>query len=493
LCQLAQSDANLHRIDEGMASSPRPALASALPSDLGLDLARTDDLLATILRRTAGEITVRSMPAARRAIHHRLVRRRRRVRHSLGTGTLAAGLVAGLTHQLWSRTLLGPSASGVSGVPADAASPAPTDPPAAVTPQPTAPHAPVAPTSPSSWTWDPETGTDTVAADPGALYAGGAWHVYTTSATHCRPGVCATYRVPRHTSADLATPGRLAGDALPDLPAWVDRGRPEIWAPSVAHVGDRYVLWFSATAADGVTTRGTKCLGAAVATGPEGPFVALPQPLRCTPGYWAIDPYPVEAGGRWYLLWREDDAAHPTGRIVGAELAADGLALATPDAEPTTLLAGRHRWEDATPGPGIGPIENPAMARHPDTGEWLLAWSANSWTGQSYATGLARCAGPLGPCRRMSDTEPWLRTDGDAGGWGGAPFGGAGGLSFASGPGGSLHAVFHAYPGRGEHPAAVRAGWVARVEVDPYGRADRRYRIVAIDRNHSVDPSVEEV
>jgi hypothetical protein len=229
-------------------------------------------------------------------------------------------------------------------------------------------------------------------------------------------------------------------------------------------------MWFAATAAG----THTKCLGAAVAPRPGGPFVPLPRPLRCTPGYWAIDPYPVTDGERWYLLWRQDDPDHPTGRIVTAELRSGGVALADPDGEPTTLLVGRYPWEDG--GRGIGPIENPAMARHPATGEWLLTWSANRWETQDYATGLAVCAGPLGPCRRISEDRPWLRTSADTRP-GRAPdaldapegggFGGAGGLSFVTGPGGDLYAVFHAYPGTGEHPGTKRAAWAYRVEPDP--------------------------
>jgi hypothetical protein len=76
---------------------------------------------------------------------------------------------------------------------------------------------------------------------------------------------------------------------------------------------------------------------------------------------------------------------------------------------------------------------------------------------------------------------------------GGPSFGGAGGLTFATGPDGRLYALFHAYPGLGEHPGAVRAGWIARVEPDPGGAPDRPYRLVPIGGNpgnRSGDPSV---
>ena len=94
------------------------------------------------------------------------------------------------------------------------------------------------------------------------------------------------------------------------------------------------------------------------------------------------------------------------------------------------------------------------MARHPLTGELLLTWSANLWETQDYATGLAVCDGPLGPCRRTSD-RPWLRTHESVGVATSARFGGAGGLSFATAPDGHLYAVLHAYRDGGSFPSAA--------------------------------------
>jgi GH43 family beta-xylosidase len=445
-----------------MATTSPPAAALPRPVDLSFDLP-FDHVLHALLQRTAGDIAAAPGQAARRAVRRRLTRlsRRRRLSHSLGTGTLAAGLVAGGAHQLWTARLAGTPGP-----------PAPTLPVAdgALDPSVPAPVPVPAPGPATSWTWDPTEGIDRVAADPGALYAQGAFHVFTTSAVHCAAGACTEQWVPRFTSPGLDQPGTPAGDAMPTRPAWVRPDDRAIWAPAVARIGDRYVMWFAATAAG----THTKCLGAAVASRPEGPFVPLPRPLRCTPGYWAIDPSPVTDGDHWYLLWRQDDPDHPTGRIVAAELRSGGVALAEPDGEPTTLLVGQYPWEDG--GRGIGPIENPAMARHPATGEWLLTWSANRWETQDYATGLAVCTGPLGPCRRISQARPWLRTSADTA----TPtprFGGAGGLSFVTGPDGDLYAVFHAYPGTGEHPEAERAAWAYRVEPDP--TVADRYRLVA--------------
>jgi Glycosyl hydrolases family 43 len=453
-----------------LASSP----AVPVPSDR----AALDARLHALLQRAVGDIATAPPRAARSSVRRRvaLLRRRRLLRHALGSGTLAAGMVAGGVH----GRLDGQAGPGVA--------PATSAAPRGSTAPPTAPAGPSAPALPAtSWTWDPGEGVEREAADPGALYADGAFHVYATSATHCVRGACRHYRVPRFTGADLATPGRLAGDAMPARPGWVAPGDDAIWAPAPARIGDRYVLFFAATAA-GSEHAGLKCLGAAMSATPAGPFAPLADPLHCTPGYWSIDPYPISDGGRWYLLWRQDDGANATGRIVAAQLGRDGLALAGPA---TTLHVGAFLWEtgDREGAPGIGPVENPAMARHPATGDWLLTWSANRWETRGYATGLAICAGPLGPCGPIGGGSPWVRTDADPGIVTSAQLGGAGGLSFVVGPGGQLSAVLHAYRGADDDPEGLRVAWAYRVEpsVPPAG-----YRLIEIARNHSAAASVSD-
>lgn len=328
-----------------------------------------------------------------------------------------------------------------------------------------------------SWSHDDFWKIDRPLADPAALYADGGFDVYTTSAAECIPGSCPTYRVPRFSSPSLSTAATLRGDAMPDLPPWVDRDDRAIWAPSVAKIGTRYVVYFTATAATGPNP-GAKCLGAGVSPTAAGPFSPAATPLVCAnPGFWDLDPYAVSDGANWFLLWREDDAGHVQGKIVGAQLSPDGLGFR--GAVKRTLLVGESAWEDGsgqgTPAEpdekanGIGPIENPAMARHPDTGEWLLTWSANRWDSPDYATGLAICQGPLGPCQRQSRGRPWLRTSDDPSIDTSATFTGAGGLSFVAGPDGHLSAVFHAYRGTGPASDATRIGWAYRVEASNHG------------------------
>ncbi len=328
-----------------------------------------------------------------------------------------------------------------------------------------------------SWSHDAFWKIDRPLADPAVLYAAGEFDVYTTSAAECVPGSCPTYWVPRFTSPSLSRTATLRGDAMPDLPPWVDPHDRGVWAPSVAKIGGSYVIYFAATSATGPNP-GAKCLGTGVSPTAAGPFTPAAEPMVCAaPGFWDLDPYAVSDGANWFLLWREDDADHVQGKIVGAQLSPDGLGFR--GAAKRTILVGEAAWEDGsrqgTPAGsgksanGIGPIENPAMARHPDTGQWLLTWSANRWNSADYATGLAICQGPLGPCQRQSRDTPWLRTSDDPSIDTNATFTGAGGLSFVVGPDAHLSAVFHAYRGSGPPSDATRIGWAYRVEASNHG------------------------
>jgi beta-xylosidase len=57
--------------------------------------------------------------------------------------------------------------------------------------------------------------------------------------------------------------------------------------------------------------------------------------------------------------------------------------------EPVALLSNTKEWQ--------GPlIEGPEMVVH--DGQYFLFYAGNSYAHASYAEGVARCAGPLGPC-----------------------------------------------------------------------------------------------
>lgn len=187
-------------------------------------------------------------------------------------------------------------------------------------------------------------------------------------------------------------------EAMPTLPAWVSRERPDIWAPEAMQIGARYVLFFTGRHAtrrrpDGLTL----CIGAAVATQPTGPFVAQAEPLTCggENEYGVIDASPfrdVDAHGRtqlWLVYKTDGNCCEVPTTFVSQRLRDDGLALeGTPQ-----VIAGAvndQPWEGHV-------VEAPELLRHDD--QLYLFYAGNDYGSGTYATGYARCDSPTGPCR----------------------------------------------------------------------------------------------
>lgn len=284
-------------------------------------------------------------------------------------------------------------------------------------------------------------------ADPFVLREGSTYYAFATG-TGAR-----NLQVAR--STDLVEWSLLAHDPLPVLPAWAARESGLTWAPSVLRRARGWVLYY--TTAD--VRSGYQCISRAFAKRPEGPYVDDSEgPLVCqTEGDAAlcgsIDPSPfVDAGGRAWLLWKSDEnapACKTAPRIWSQPLAADGLSLV---GKPVSLLARDRAWE--------GPIvEGPSMIR--DGEGTILFYSANWYEGSDYAVGWARCAGPAGPCTKMTTDAPLLASAGAALGPGGQePFVDAHGRAFVA---------YHAWTA----PVTSYAGGGARsLRVAPLAIAD---------------------
>ncbi|MBK9180937.1 MAG: family 43 glycosylhydrolase [Acidimicrobiales bacterium] len=222
------------------------------------------------------------------------------------------------------------------------------------------------------------------------------YYLYATQREH----LGTILNVPVRTSIDLIR-WDLVADALPEVPAWAEPGAT--WAPDVRHLPTGYVLWFTARLR-GVQPD-TKCIGVAVGAGPLGPFTARPEPIVCQrERRGSIDPRSfVAADGSLWLLWKSDDnadvagAAHAT--IYSQRLAPDGLSLV---GEPVRLLEADQAWEGRI-------VEAPQLVRVRDE-HWLF-YSGNWFNQPSYGIGVARCAGPVGPCTKPVD-GPWLGSNG---------------------------------------------------------------------------------
>jgi hypothetical protein len=234
-------------------------------------------------------------------------------------------------------------------------------------------------------------------ADPQVMQAGGTYYAFGTNG----PG--GTVQV--LSSADLSD-WDVRGNALAGLPSWARNGFT--WAPAAIQTGSTYTLFYT------VRQLGSEkqCITRATATDPAGPYVdSSTGPLVCQLGEkGSIDPSPYrDDAGTLHLTWKSEGETDGAGaaRLWAAPVAPDGSKLAW---FPTELLHVDRDWEGRT-------IEGPSMGKA--GGQWILLYSANSWSSSAYSTGYATCAGPTGPCSKPADNRV-LRSDGDREGPGGA-------------------------------------------------------------------------
>lgn len=180
------------------------------------------------------------------------------------------------------------------------------------------------------------------------------------------------------------------GDALPVKPAWASRTQ-DFWAPHVAEVEGRYLLYYSAKpeAALADPSQGL-CLAVATAERPVGPFTDIGKPLLCGPGFVNIDPMlfdDPQTGKRW-LYWGSG-----FGPVKVQEMTADGLAF-DPGSSPIDLIA-------------PDPTDDPANYRRLVEGAWVtyregwyyLFFSGDNCCGPKahYAVMVARSRSATGP------------------------------------------------------------------------------------------------
>jgi hypothetical protein len=237
-------------------------------------------------------------------------------------------------------------------------------------------------------------------------------------------------------------------DPLPVLPDWAARGHT--WAPSVARIGARYVMYYTVRHA----SAGRQCISVATSDTPRGPFRDdRDEPLICQlERFGSIDPAVFSDRGTLYLLWKSDDNAggRPTS-LWAQPLSEDGLSLL---GEPTRLLTQAHPWQN-------GIIEGPAMVTT-ERG-YLLFYGAADWSTALAGIGYATCETPLGPCTDRSTHRPWLgATTGALGPAGPAPFLGRDGI---------LRLAYHAWTQAvGYDNGGTRSLFIASLAIDRRGR-----------------------
>jgi len=271
-------------------------------------------------------------------------------------------------------------------------------------------------------------------ADPFVLRTNDSYYAYATNT------FLANVPVLRATDGEAVV---YLGDVLPVLPKWTEPNH--VWAPSVAPVGDGYVLWY--TTRDNAS--GRQCISAARALSPEGPFVDRSTgPMICDLAHGgSIDPSPlVDSDGSLWLLWKSDGNCCDQQTVVYSQsLSVDGLSVA---GEPIELIRNDLWWERDV-------VEAPSMAY--GGGVYHLLYSANRWDTDNYAVGHATCETVTGPC--VKDPTPWLGSYDVAWGPGGAEF-----VPSVDGWVGLL--VYHAWTASGVgYPDGARSLFVAKLRI----------------------------
>ncbi|WP_329079946.1 MULTISPECIES: glycoside hydrolase family 43 protein [unclassified Streptosporangium] len=283
--------------------------------------------------------------------------------------------------------------------------------------------------------------------DPAVIRAGSAFYAYSTSSS------AGTIPVAGAPSASGAW--TMRGDALPAKPSWAGEGG--FWAPDVSRRADgRYLMYFAAPSA----TAQRRCVGAALSTGPLGPFRPVGDgPLVCDASEGGdIDPASfVDTDGRRYLLYKNDGNAldPPRPSIIWLqEVRADGITFVGPRRE---LIRNDHPDEN-------GVIEAPALVKR--STRYVLFYAGGSYTGDRYFTGYAVSPSLTGPFTKAH--RPLMTTE---------SLGGA-----VRGPGGAHplgeRVFFHGWVGRARWTYAANLRWAndLPVVVENIGPTSREAR-----------------
>lgn len=227
-------------------------------------------------------------------------------------------------------------------------------------------------------------------------------------------------------------------DALPKLGAWAQTGRT--WAPDVSQRPDgSYLLYYTAHSIN----PDRQCIGAAVASQPEGPFEPVgDSPIVCPADEGgAIDASSFSDGDKHYLIYKTD--ANAIGRppvVYLQETTADGL----------TFVGDRREILRNDQDAERGILEAPVMVKQ--GGHYVLFYAAGEYWNDSYFTSYATSASLTGPFQKAY--RPLITgasVDGAVNGPGGA--------DVVRGTDGVDHIFFHGHVGDGRSVYRADLGW----------------------------------
>ncbi|MFG3496757.1 family 43 glycosylhydrolase [Streptomyces sp. NPDC047886] len=254
-------------------------------------------------------------------------------------------------------------------------------------------------------------------ADPDVVRVGGTYHAYATNGDG---------RYLRHaTSRDLVRWSLDGGDVLPALGQWAVDDRGRVWAPEVFDSGDGFTLYY--TARDRASDR--QCVGAALSSSPDGPFVPVGDgPLICPAEQGgAIDAASYTEDGRRYVVWKNDGNCCSMDTWLHLQpVSWDGTRITGPAVR---LIKQDRDWEHKV-------VEAPTLVKR--GGRYVLFYSAHFYDGDAYKTAYAVADDLTGPYTKAA--APLMTTESFSG-----TVRGPGGQDVVTGPDGRDRIVFHGW------------------------------------------------
>ncbi len=331
-----------------------------------------------------------------------------------------------------------PAASG-GGVASPAASPtSPAAPSAAASPSASASATPSGPAIPGEGEFVNPV-YDRALADPFILEHEGTYYAYGTKAFEANQFETAS-------STDLVNWESLPS-ALRGLPSW---SPGKAWAPEVFEIGDRFVMYYTASAPDLPNPFGdpSQCITAADGDSPAGPLVdESEEPLVCQPDLGgSIDAtYFKDTDGTHYLIWKNDgNCCSIATRFYLQELSEDGLALT---GEVTELgIRNDRSWEGAV-------IEAPTLVER--DGTYYMFYSGGHFASAGYAVGYATADNVKGPYKDSPENPILTSVPGERAA-------GPGHQSIIEDKDGDLWMAYHAWDSDriGEEAGGQRKMWI---------------------------------
>jgi hypothetical protein len=279
-------------------------------------------------------------------------------------------------------------------------------------------------------------------SDPFVVTAGGRYYLYGSNNDKRAP-ITVLSDIDRAYS--LGQKNALSVEGMPTKPAWTAFSN-QLWAPTVASFGGRWIMWFSADRPNAPDPANPQCIGRAFADNPAGPFVPEASPVLCgIDGHGALDPNVfTDAQGKHWLQVAFGNTETPI-HTIPLDDSGNFTGL------PVALLGRKYPWE-------YWFIENPSMVYDPVNRNYLLSYSAGRWYEAGYSTGIARCSTPTGPC--IGDPGgPWIASSNGRTG--------PGGLSFFQDLSGAQRAVFSTFAAGAETTNGGRSASTMFLRTNP--------------------------